>query len=253
MGEVFSLNSVIIIAPIAVFVKGFFKSFSTFLETSLDNFKAVGCFALVSVAGELAVSVPHGAQDFGFNFTIGKRGVFLDKIHISADETIANFCGHLNVSTLGHETIFTTELVVLGILADGFKESLPSVDELQAFNTFSNESFVEIKTAVVSAGAGNIVCGQPVGKNFLCLIFIVANHSCRIAEQVAVVVLLELAIESIIQLQIADNHNVNAVNLTALGGLSRGFSKIFEGFFYSVSPYTHHGVPCGDLPLTIIV
>ena len=34
-------------------------------------------------------------------------------------------------------------------------------------------------------------------------------------------------------------------------GLSRGFSKNFEGFFYSVSPYTHNGVPCGDFPLTL--
>ena len=125
--------------------------------------------------------------------------MFFHKRQIAGDKTVTDFSSHLNISAFGHKTIFTAELVILAILADGFKERLPSVDELQALNTIRNESLVEVKTAVVGTGTADIVFSQPSGEDFACFVLGVADNSCRVTEQIFVILFLRFAVESGIQ------------------------------------------------------
>ena len=140
----------------------------------------IGRITFVNISGELSVSIPYCPQNLRFNFAVGESGVFFLKRQVAGNKAVTDFSGHLNISAFGYKTIFTAELVILAILANGFKERLPSVDELQALNAISNESLVEVKTAIVSTGTADIIFSQPSGKGFACFIFGVADNSFRV-------------------------------------------------------------------------
>ena len=171
----------------------------------------VSVFALVCVASKLLVSCPTSTQDFSFNFSISKGGVFLDEVIVSADETIANFCGHSAVALFGVVAIFRTKLLVSLGLCDGIIESKHDVEKLHALDAIYHAGTAEVKTGVVSAHAGDIVCDQPLGKDFLCFGFGVADDNRGIFQQIAVVFLFLLAVESTFHVKVCQYHDVNGV------------------------------------------
>ena len=69
----------------------------------------------------------------------------------------------------------------------------------------------------MGAGAGDIVLGQPSGKDFLGFGFGVAENCGRVAQEIQIVFFLSLAVKGRIQKQVANDNDVDSADFFSLG------------------------------------